>query len=636
MDKNTIIGIVLIFLVIVGFSWLNKPSEQQLEQRRQYQDSVRTAQIAEQASKAQEEQVKNQIDNLSESNLPDSVKKAKMAEIGGGFAVSLSGKKESVVLENSKMRVELSTLGGYAEKVTLKEYKTYQKEPLDLFTAKDAKFDIELPLKNGKAVNTSKLYFTISEKTDSSLTLTAKAEEGYLSYHYTLPADSYLLQYSIRTNGLSNVVAGNKTVNLNWATKIRQKEKSAKFESRYAELSYKEYGDNDVEELTNTGDEEEEVKNDLHWVAFKDQFFSSVLIANGKNPMKGGKLESSADPDLQKDGLVQSYNTQLALNLNPAENATSQYTFFYGPNKYKLLKSYDKHLSGNDQLNLKRLIPLGWAVFRWVNQIICIPLFDFLGTFISNYGLLILLMTIIVKLVLAPMTYKSYLSTAKMRVLKPEIEKMTKDIPEENMAEKQQATMEVYSKAGVSPMGGCLPMLLQMPILIALFWFFPTAIELRGESFLWAEDLSAYDAVISWNAQIPLISWAFGNHISLFCLLMTITNVLYTKFNMQMTDTGASQQMPMMKYMMYLMPFFFFFIFNDYASGLTYYYFISLLITILMTLGMRFFIDEDKLLKKIKEKSAKKPASKSSWMQRIAEMQKQQQELMKQQKEKNQ
>ncbi|HQJ89826.1 MAG TPA: membrane protein insertase YidC, partial [Paludibacteraceae bacterium] len=285
-------------------------------------------------------------------------------------------------------------------------------------------------------------------------------------------------------------------------------------------------------------------------------------------------------------------------------------------------------LSGDDKLQLKRLVPLGWFVFRWVNQILTIPLFNFFGSFISSFGIIILLLTLVVKSILFPLTYKSYLSSAKMRVLKPEVEKINESIPADKPTERQQATMEMYRKAGVNPMGGCIPMFLQMPMLIALFYFFPTAIELRQQSFLWADDLSSYDSIFPLPFSIPF----YGDHVSLFCLLMTVTNIIYTKVNMSMTDTG-SQQMPMMKYMMYLMPVFFLFIFNDYASGLSYYYFISLLITIIQTFAIRRFVDEDKLLQKIHE-NRKKPQKKSSWMQRLEDLQKQAQEQQNMQKKK--
>ena len=296
------------------------------------------------------------------------------------------------------------------------------------------------------------------------------------------------------------------------------------------------------------------------------------------------------------------------------------------------MKSFDKGVVAEQQLDLEKLVPLGWGIFRWVNQYFVIPLFDFLGKFIHNYGILILLMTIIVKIILFPLTYKSYMSSAKMRVLRPQVEEINAKYPGQDKAmERQKATMELYSRAGASPMSGCLPMLLQMPILIALFMFFPSAIELRHQSFLWAHDLSTYDAIFSWNKYIPIITPYFGNHISLFCLLMTITNIFYTKYNMEMTNTGQ-QQMPGMKAMMYMMPLMFLVFFNQYASGLTYYYFISTLITIVQTLIFRYTINADKLLAKL-EANKRKPMKKSGFMKRLEEAQRAQQETLRKQQE---
>ena len=297
-----------------------------------------------------------------------------------------------------------------------------------------------------------------------------------------------------------------------------------------------------------------------------------------------------------------------------------------------MLKDYNDNLSGDVKPHLEKLVPLGWGIFRWVNQYFIIPLFNFLGSFISSYGLIIFLLTIIVKVILLPLTYKSYMSSAKMKVLRPQVEEINSKYPNPDQAmDKQRAIMELYSSAGASPMSGCIPMLLQMPILIALFMFFPSAIELRHESFLWANDLSTYDAIVSWDAQIPLISTFFGNHISLFCLLMTVTNIVYTKYNMEMTNTGQ-QQMPGMKAVMYMMPLMFLFIFNSYASGLTYYYFISTLVTIAQTLFFRYTVDEEKLLAKL-EANKRRPVKKSGFLKRLEEAQKIQQETLRRQQE---
>lgn len=623
MDKQQKIGFALIFLVLIGFSFWNTPSKEEIEARQRAIDSV----TAVEKQKQLDEQVR-----LDALRTADSVAKADPVaakEKYGDFGAALGGENKTIVLENSLVKIEIPSKGGVPAKVTLKEYTTYEKQPLVLFDDSTQRFNIELPAVSG-IINTEDLYFTPSNVTASSATFTANAGNGFIAFNYTLPENSYMLNFDVTTNNLKTSLHANATTRLLWNAKIARKEKSSTFESRYAELGYKFFGENTVDNLSATGEDEEEVSN-LHWVAFKDQYFSAVLIADGGDRIAKAKLKSvESNANDHRSAFIKSYSADVQLGFNAAENQVCRYRFFYGPNKYKLLCSYDDDAKGDEVLKLNKLIPLGWALFRWVNQLIVIPLFNLLENFISNYGLLIFVLTVIIKLILFPFSYKSYLSTAKMRVLKPEIERLQAEIPADNTMERQQVSMKVYQKAGVNPMGGCLPMLLSMPILIAMFTFFPTAIELRGHSFLWADDLSAYDSILDFGFNIPF----YGDHVSLFCLLMTVVNVIYTKFNMQMTDTGAQQQMPMMKYMMYFMPVMFLFIFNDYASGLTYYYFVSLLITIIQTVAMRYTIDDEKLLQKINEKAEKnKTSNKKGWMQRLAEMQEEQKKMLEQQRQ---
>ena len=354
---------------------------------------------------------------------------------------------------------------------------------------------------------------------------------------------------------------------------------------------------------------------------------NSVLIADRK--LNGARLESTVLPE--DNTYLKSYKAETTVDYDPMSTEGPAFRFFLGPNLYPLLKSYDKGLDSDDKLQLPKLIPLGYKFFRWINTGIIIPIFTFLGKYFTNYGVIILLMTLIIKAVLMPLTFKSYMSSARMRVLKPQMEEINAKYPGQDKAmDRQRATMELYSNAGVNPMSGCLPMLLQMPILLAMFAFFPSSIELRQQPFLWADDLSSYDAIFTWDAYIPLITPYFGNHISLFCLLMTITNILYTKINMD--STGGGQQMPGMKLMMYLMPLMFLFIFNNYASGLSYYYFVSLLITIIQTYIFRKCINEEKVLAKLKE-NQKKPRKKSGFMARLEEAQRQQQAALKRQQQ---
>ncbi len=615
--KNTIVCFSLIGLILFGFYFLNRPSEEQIEAQRRYIDSVRVAQ-----EMAQKELAEVKEAPLFDAADSDSAKLAKSAQKFGVFAQGALGEAQTVTLQNELLSIDFSTKGAVVSNVRLKEYTNYKKDVLTLAKEGDSQFSVALPLENN-TVHTSDLIFRVSAQTDSSVTFSLPTENGgSLDFVYTLPANSYMLDFDIKANGLNSALRmSDGTLGAKWSMNIAQQEKGREFENRYSQIYY--YSpDEGLDELSETQNDNEEIEYPLRWVAFKDQYFSSVLIADGK--ISQTALQSSMAQDTSS--YLKHFSASFAIPFKDG-NSEADFRFFFGPNHYKLLKSYDENLSGDDKLNLKRIVPLGWFIFRWVNQIFTIPMFNLLGGFISNYGIIILIMTLVVKLILFPLTYKSYLSTAKMKVLKPQIDEINARIPQENQAERSQAMMELYSKAGVNPMGGCLPMLLQMPVLVALFYFFPNAIELRGESFLWAEDLSTYDAIISWSKDL----WLIGDHISLFCLLMTAANIVYTAYNMSSTD---SSQMPMMKYMMYAMPLMFLFIFNDYASGLSYYYFVSLLITIIQTFVIkRFFVDEKKLLQKIHEQQ-KKPQRSSSWLKRIEEMQKAQQALLEEQNQK--
>ena len=621
MEKNTIICFTLIGLVLLGFSWYNQPTEEQRAARQHYVDSLRAAETEAMRQEA-EAQVRSLADELGEAE-NDSVKLAMSTARYGEFSKGALTESQTISLKNDLMEVAFSSKGAMVKQVVLNEYTDYNKNPLMLVDDGASDFSLELPTYSNHLIRTSELNFDVVGKTDSSVVFSLPSSNGgAVIFSYTLPSNSYMLDFTIQSVGLDGVVQNVSSLNVHWSQRIKQQEKGRKFENRYAQIYY--YSNEEgAEYLSETANDKKEVKYPTRWIAFKDQFFSSVLIA--ADEFGDVSLKSELDPD--SSAYLKSYAANISLPYKGGESEM-KLRYFFGPNHYRLLKSYDADLSGDQKLNLKRIVPLGWAVFRWVNQIFTIPMFDFLGSFLSNYGLIILIMTIVLKLIIFPLTYKSYLSTAKMRVLKPQIEEINKRIPEDRPTERSQATMELYSKTGVNPMGGCLPMLLQMPFLVAFFYFFPTAIELRGKSFLWADDLSAYDAFVTWNANIPLI----GDHLSLFCCLMTIANIVYTKVNMASSDTGQMNQMPFMKYMMYFMPLMFLFIFNDYSSGLSYYYLVSLLITILQTYVIRkFFVDEEKLLVKLKE-NQHKPMKKSTWLSRIEEMQKQQQAMMEAQK----
>jgi YidC/Oxa1 family membrane protein insertase len=422
--------------------------------------------------------------------------------------------------------------------------------------------------------------------------------------------------------------ANSNSLEMLWKSKLKKQEKGRKFEARYATLNYK-FTSDDVEYLSESKDDEKKLSNKIQWIAFKDQFFSTVLVANQSFTSTALESKISNNVDYLKE-----YKAEASVVFDPTGKTSTALSYLFIPNKYQTLKKYDKLYESEvgDNMQFRRLLPMGWSLFRWINEYLIIPIFNFFGKYISNYGIVIFLLTLVVKILIFPFTYKSYISSAKMRVLKPQIDEINAKYPPEKAMERQQATMNLYSRVGVSPMSGCLPMLFQMPILFAMFMFFPTCIELRQESFLWAKDLASYDAIFEWDAYIPLITPYFGNHISLFCLLMTITNIVYTKINMS-SQVGAADQMKVMKWMMYLMPVMFMFIFNDYAAGLSYYYFISLLLTIVQTYLFRLFVDEEKLLKKL-EANKKKPMKKSGFMARLEEAQRQQQKAMREQMKK--
>ncbi|MGL4327250.1 MAG: membrane protein insertase YidC [Tannerellaceae bacterium] len=621
MDRNSLIGFILIGVVIFAFSWLNRPTPEQIEARKQLQDSLARVE-------ALHLQAEKEIGTTTKEVLPateaDSATLSRMQEAYGVFAAAAVGNEETTTLENDLVELKFSNKGGRVISARLKNYVTSDSLPLYLFEKNGADFNLTLTTASNRVLNTSDLYFTPINKTANSITFRLDAGNGrYLDYMYTVPVDDYMIEFKIKGNGMGEVLAaGTNTLDLQWNQKIRQQEHGRKFEERYTGIFYKNTAD-DVENLSESRDDSKTLQNKVKWVAYKDQFFSTALISD--DSFENAKMSSS----IYKDGeFLKNCSLTASVPFDVRGNQQANFRYYFGPNKFSLLQAYDDDATADNKLQLDKLVPLGMSVFRWVNQYFVIPIFNFFGNFINNYGIIIFLLTLVVKIFLFPLTYKSYMSSAKMRVLRPQIEEINAKLPgQDNAMARQRATMELYSKAGVSPMSGCLPMLLQMPILLALFAFFPSAIELRQESFLWAHDLSTYDAIVSWNTYIPIITPYFGNHISLFCLLMTITNVIYTKFNMEQTNTGQ-QQMPGMKVMMYMMPLMFLVFFNQYASGLSYYYFISTLITIIQTLIFRYTINEDKLLAKL-EANKRKPRKKSGFMARLEEAQRLQQEAQK-------
>ncbi|MBB3185850.1 membrane protein insertase YidC [Microbacter margulisiae] len=626
MDRNTILGFVFIVLILIGFSWFNRPSESEIAREKHINDSIAALQATNKQLTVSDSLKASQPDSLQLS-VTDT---AQINSKYGPFAPSAIGKEHLDTIENKVIKLIVSNKGGRIVSVILRNYHSYDSLPVQLFSEKDNVLGFTFATNNNRVLNTKNMYFepigidtahaTVVTKPFSFIMRLHAANGAYLDYVYTINPNDYMVHWDLKNHNMASVVASNTDrLELTWDSKIKQQELGRKFESRYAGLYYK-YVAADVNNLSPAGDQTKTPPNLIQWVAFKDQFFSSVLIAN--QSFFSTTLESKAQENLESPYLM-SCKTDMFVNYNPKISSGPGFRFFFGPNKYSLLSSYDKHIPSDQKLRLTKLIPLGWGIFGWVNKYAIIPMFNFFGDFISSYGIIILLMTIVIKLILFPLTYKSYISSAKMRVLKPQIDAINAKIPSDKALERQKATMDLYKKVGVSPMSGCLPMLLQLPILIAMFDFFPSSIELRHQSFLWAKDLSSYDAIISWQTHIPFITQYFGNHISLFCLLMTIVSFVYTKLNMA-NQMQSSQQIPGMNMLMYFTPLLMWFWFNDYASGLSYYYFLSTLITIIQTYAIRGFVDEDKLLSQLEANKKRPTKKKSSFMERLEKMQREQ------------
>lgn len=632
MDKNTVIGLVLIMAVIFGFSWLNQPSKEELAHRQHVRDSIAAANEAAYLAQLELERQQTVADSLAaigEATLDSN----RLEKTFGHFAAAGVGVEEHIVVENEHLRLTFSNKGGRVCAAEMKNYHRYDSLPLMLFADGDASLGFTLFTSDNRVINTKSLFFQPSvTKTDDAQIVTMRLAvnaDSYLDFIYTIPNNEFMTEMEIKAHNMRHIFSPNTSaLDMQWQSLIRQNERGRKFESRYATLNYK-YVADDMERLSELKNDSEKLSSKVRWVAFKDHFFSTIMIAD--DAFTATNVETEIMPE--RSEFIKNHKMEATLAFDPNGIQPTKLYTYYGPNQYKVLKSYDKELDGEDKLRLQHIIPMGWSLFRWITTGVIIPVFNFLGKYISSYGLIIFLLTIIIKLVILPFTFKSYMSTAKMRVLRPQIEEINARIPAEKAMERQQATMALYQKVGVSPMSGCLPMLFQMPILFAMFSFFPTAFELRGQSFLWADDLSSYDAILSWDTYIPLITPYFGNHISLFCLLMTITNIIYTKINMSTTGAGDQPGAGMMKWMMYLMPLMFMFMFNNYASGLSYYYFVSLLITILQTYMFRLFVDDKKVLKQL-EKNKAKPQKKSSFMQRLEEAQKAQQQALREQQAK--
>ena len=636
MDKNSIIGFVLIALIFLGFMQLNKRSDKEIAAEKRYNDSIALVQQnkTDIAGKTANGAIVN--DSLSAN---DSTLNAKNTDAFGDFSVASKGEEKFYTIENELVKITLSSKGGRIYSAQLKKYSKRDSldkaQPLILFKEQESNTSFTFVTNNNRVINSSNLYFEpvsgITKDSNGNQTLILRLKttgQAYIDFAYTLPVNDYMLSFGLKANGMNTVMpAGINSLDMQWSSKIPQQEKGRKFEDRYSSIQYK-FVANDIEKLSESKNDEKKLTNKVKWIAFKDQFFSSILIAN--DALSSATLTSTLENE--NSGYLKSYRAEMSVPFDPTGKVPTTFRWFFGPNQYKILSAYDKGAKDDNELLLNKLIPLGWGIFGWVNRFAIIPMFNFFSRFMTNFGLIILLMTIAIKLVLFPLTYKSYISSAKMRVLKPEIDEIHAKIPAEKTAERQKATMELYGKVGVSPMSGCIPSLLQMPILFAMFSFFPAAIELRQQSFLWATDLSAYDSIMKLPFTVP---FGFGNHVSLFCLLMTATNILFTKLNMANQATTDQPGGAMMKWMMYLMPLMFLFMFNNYASGLSYYYFIATLISIVQTYAIRGFVDEKKILAELHAKrnsNAKKPAKKGGFMERLEKMQREQQKSIQKRK----
>jgi YidC/Oxa1 family membrane protein insertase len=610
MDRNTITGLALIAVIVVVFSLLNRPSQEELDAIQRQRDSIARVQqeLLEQRQKDLEP-VASEIPFEKVDTLPDSIRDSIEQQILrdrlGVFAGAATGQKSEFIIENELIKVTLTNMGGNISSVELKNYRTYDSLPLMLYRGEDSEFGFNFFAQN-RTVTTQDLFFNaqsssfaVKNEDVKSFTMRLPIDAGrYIDYIYSLRGNSYQVAFTVNMVGLNGIISSNtNTINLNWNTKAAQFERELESERNNSTLYYK-FLDDEVDYLSETSDDSKTVKTRLKWIAFKQQFFSSVLIAENSFD-KPSDLQVSIPDD---DKYVKIMKAQLMLPFEHKAVQKYDLTFYFGPNHYQTLKKMD--------LDLEAIIPLGWGIFGWVNKFLVIPIFNFLNSFHLNFGIIILILTLIIKVLLLPLTYKAYLSTAKMRVLKPEIDEINKKHKEEPM-KMQQEMMSLYRKAGVNPLGGCLPMLLQLPILIAMFRFFPASIELRQESFLWAHDLSTYDSILDLPFRIPF----YGAHVSLFTLLMTISTLIYTKLNSQMTGQTNQQ----MKIMMYLMPVVFLGVFNNFPAGLSYYYFLSNVISIGQQYLIRGFVDEDAIHRKIQEQK-KKPVKKSKFQARLEEM----------------
>jgi len=642
-DKNTIIGFLLIFAILILFSILNKPTEEELKSR-QLQDSINRVKTEQIASEQQvKEIIQEKVDTIEEIS-EESYQVATDVESDDSdstyaFIHAKKGKEKIITISNNLLKIDINSLGGKIERVELLKFKKWDKTPLILYDKTIRKFGLNF-FSDNRLINTDSLYFKTfinGDIIDENTVISASEENKniklsmrlyafpsetdngndnkYIEFVYSISHNSYEIGFNIVFNELKSYISENTTfVNLDINSELTRQEKSIENEKNVTTVFYR-FFDSDVDNLSERKDAEEALPTRIQWVSFKQQFFSFTLINN--KGFDAGKVESIKDDYIKDKDYLKTMKASMVLPIERVDRFEVPMTLYIGPNSYSILRDM--------KIELERQIPIGWGffLFQWINQIAVIPVFNYLETFGWNYGIIILVLTLMLKTVLFPIAYKTHLSSARMKVLKPEIEEISSQFPKkEDAMKKQQATMALYKKAGINPMAGCLPMLLQLPILIALFRFFPASIELRQQAFLWADDLSTYDSILELGFNIPF----YGSHVSLFTLLMTISTVIYTHVNSKMM--ASTSQMPGMKTMMYLMPVMFLGFFNSFSAALSYYYFLTNMITFGQMYIFSLLIDEKKMRDKI-EIHKKKPVKKSGFQKRLESMAK-----MKQQKQK--
>ena len=647
MDKKTILGIVVVAVLFLGFAYVNTKQQEKYQQEmaawQAYQDSVAAASrpavpaadsvaggAAESAVAASGETTAPE----AEADLAQTVRQRRIAAMGEYLTAAQEAEPEEFTVENEVMTVRFSTRGGQITGVTLKDYTKYaprgQRDQLiELMDPASARFDMSFYVKNGLnnvKVNTMDYVFraepveTAGDARRVTMRL-AVAENAWLEYEYLIynkqaPERDYLVDFNVRLVNMAPQMANQTSIGIDWSNVSYQNEKGFQNENMYTTLAYRFPGESSIEELgMSDGAKSKSVSTAVNWVAFKQQFFSSVFIA----PQNVSSANMAFDTAAPGSELLKSFSVQMAVPYS-AQVEGYDFAFYFGPNKYAILKKVTDN-NGAD-LHMERLIPLGWGIFGWVNRWCVIPVFDFLRNYIGSFGIIILILVILVKLVISPLTYKSYVSMAKMRLIKPQVDELNKKYPKkEDAMKKQQATMELYKKAGINPMGGCIPMLIQMPILIAMFRFFPASIELREQPFLWADDLSSYDSIVNLPFSIPF----YGDHVSLFALLMAVSLFGYSYFNYQQTASSQPQMAGMKFMMVYMMPIMMLLWFNSYSSGLCYYYLLSNLFTIGQTLLIRRMVDDDKIHAVMQANAAKRSkGKKSKFQQRYEELLRQQ------------